>query len=152
MSEYIHPAYECERCGCNSTQSVQTDDGDLRICARCDWVLGQDMSPHDKLVRELWRLSDEIGNPRPEDIHHVIASRQTPPDYYEIQEPSQMEEQNAFERDCRLALAALQMYRETNGQPETDSPPATGDTETGPDEGDPEGPEMDGWFGTDAFY
>lgn len=109
MSESVKPAHECERCGCHSMQSVQTDNGDaIQICCRCDFIVGEELTAQDKLVRELWRMSDETGSPRPEDIRSVIESDMPPPETYEITTPSEMEAQDQCNRDFRLTLAILE--------------------------------------------
>ena len=150
MSENVHPAHECERCGCDSTQSLHTDDGsDLRVCVRCDWVLGQEMTAQDKLVRELWRMSDETSSPRPEDVRSVIESDKPPPETYEITERSPMEDQEAFDRWLRITKAMTALHYEADDRPAAEPP---GDADSGEAAGEDPGqmgwPEPGGDFGT----
>ncbi len=52
MDEEIHPAHECERCGCHRVSRVSgsSDGKSFEICSRCRFVQGSEMGQLDWII------------------------------------------------------------------------------------------------------
>jgi hypothetical protein len=107
MEDQIRPAHECDRCGCDVlTKHTDPSGGDeFLVCARCQFVQGEELSVHDWLIRQMYAVHDQIGQPRPEDISAFEQGLQEPPETYELEEPSAMELEEMFERADRICEA-----------------------------------------------
>jgi hypothetical protein len=105
MDEHVHPAHECECCGCDSA-SVFTDPDDgaeFQVCNRCLFVVGSEMQPLDDIIGTLWTSHDIRGTPYSEDIHAMMQEQQGPEETYEVPEqPSLIESKEVYERSIRM--------------------------------------------------
>lgn len=104
MIHGIDPLHSCDVCGCDTVFRIMDRPkvDDFLLCARCQHPLGQEHTALDEMTSALWVLHDRTGNPRPEDIHSVAHMGHTPPETYEIREPSAMELNDMYERSIRL--------------------------------------------------
>lgn len=102
----IHPAHECERCGCDGTtlHTDAEDDSEYRLCHRCLFVVDEPMTDLDRLDRELWGACDSTGTPTASDVFAFIQER-VPPETYEIQEPDDLQTQADLDRSARIRNA-----------------------------------------------
>ncbi len=131
----MHPAHECERCGCDSvSHHTDQDDGSIfSVCARCNFLLGSELTPLDESVRTLWASHDDRGTPRPEDIHRFEQMQHDPPETYEIHEPSSEEVQEFCECYIRVQDALLDALPKLGGQADLTGEPNMDQYDPGPD-------------------
>lgn len=135
MDEQVHPAYECECCGCDSV-SVFTDPDDgteFEVCNRCEFVLGSEMESLDNFIGGLWASHDIRGTPYPEDIHVAMQEQQTPDETYELHELTSIERDEMYDRSVRLCETLDVLQGGYVGPPENDMDPQEGLYDPGPE-------------------
>jgi len=135
MNEDVRPAHRCERCGCESTSHLTNPDegDDFHVCARCNYLLGSELTPLDESVRTLWASHDHGGSPRAEDIHRFEQMQHDPPETYEIREPTSEEVQEFCECYMRVQDALLDALPKPGGQPDPTGEPGMDHYDPGPD-------------------
>ncbi len=133
MDEHLHPAHECERCGCDSVSEFRDpDDGtEFEVCNRCQFVLGSEPERMDEIIGGLWASHDIRGTPYPEDIHAVMQDQQAAAETYELHGLTSIELDEMYDRSVRICEAFDVLQGGHDGPPEPDMDPQLGPYDPG---------------------